>query len=221
MKQKIALLTTMSIVMNLLAPQPVSADYFTGDLQRLHWLCSDYQLPIKGYVIEGWFTLYNWPGLQNSIEQELQLEIGQQQGSLLDGSTINTSVLRRGQKFYIELQLITESFETAKHYYALWQNFADRYKVKKPVGITIIAELPEQLDDAAAEQLTGELLQSLHVEQQEEVLLDQLRQLAVYSPQLRHSLEIGGQEINCNIAFTERESKTVLYIATPVIYQQY
>lgn len=221
MKRKIALLTTMSIIMNLFTPQPVGADFFTGDLQRLHWLCSDYQLPIKGYVIEGWFSLYNWPGLQNTIEQQLQLESGQHQGLLLDGSTLNTSVQRRGHKFYIELQLVTEHFETAQHYYALWQSFADGYKTTKPVGITIIAEFPELLEERAKEQLASELLQSLCVEPQMGQVLNQSQQFAVYSPQLRHSLEIGGQYINCNVAFTQREDKTIIYVATPVIYQQY
>lgn len=221
MKRKIALLTTMGIMMNLLVPQPVGADYFTGDLQRLHWLCTDFQLPVKGYVVEGWFSLYNWPGLQNTIEQQLQLEIGQQQGTLLDGSTLNTSVMRRGQKVYIELQLITENFETAQHYYALWQNFADGHKTAKPVGITVIAEFPELLETRTKEQLTSELLQSLQVEPLADCILDPAQQLTAYSPQLRHSLEIGGQLINCNLAFTQRENKTVLYIATPVIYQQY
>lgn len=59
MRKKAALLTTLGLMVNLLLPQPVSADYLTGDLQRLPWLCNDYQLPIKGYVIEGWFSLYN------------------------------------------------------------------------------------------------------------------------------------------------------------------
>ncbi len=87
MKPKIAIFTTISLLLNMMLPQPVSADAYTGDLERLHWLCSDYQLTVKGYVIEGWFALSNRPGLQSQLEQQLQLKEGQQQGQLLDGST--------------------------------------------------------------------------------------------------------------------------------------
>lgn len=221
MKPKIAIVTTISLLCNMLLPQPVSADAYIGDLERLHWLCSDYQLPVKGYVIEGWFVLPNRPGLQAQLEQQLQLKEGQQQGHLLDGSMLNSSLLRNGQKYYVELQLITEHLETAQHYYALWQNFADCYCVKKPIGVTVIAELPEVLDTAAITQLSGELQQSLQIEQSNTVAVEQTQQICGYSPQLYHTLDIGGEKINCNIAFVQQETKTAVYLATPVIYQQY
>ena len=221
MKPKIAIFTTISLLLNMMLPQPVSADAYTGDLERLHWLCSDYQLTVKGYVIEGWFALSNRPGLQSQLEQQLQLKEGQQQGQLLDGSTLNSSLLRNGQKYYIELQWITEHLETAQHYYALWQNFADCYCIKKPIGVTVIAELPEVLDEAAVTQLSGELQQSLQIAQSNTGITEQTRQICGYSPQLYHTLDIGGEKINCNIAFVQQKTKTAVYLATPVIYQQY
>lgn len=221
MKPKIAIFTTISLLLNMILPQPVSADAYTGDLERLHWLCSDYQLPVKGYVIEGWFALSNRPGLQSQLEQQLQLKEGQQQGQLLDGSTLNSSLLRNGQKYYIELQLITEHLETAQHYYALWQNFADGYCIKNPIGVTVIAELPEVLDEAAMTQLFGELQQSLQIAQCNTGITEQMQQICGYSPQLYHTLDIGGEKINCNIAFVQQKTKTAVYLATPVIYQQY
>ena len=221
MRKKAALLTTLGLMVNLLLPQPVSADYLTGDLQRLHWLCNDYQLPIKGYVIEGWFSLYNRPGLQNTLEERLQIKAGQYQGNLLDGSALNSSMLQRGHKIYIELQLITEDFQTAQHYYTLWQSFADNYKECQPVGVTIITEFPECLTMHTREQLLGELQQGLGVDETALHYLDSVQQASGYSPQLRHGLKIGGETINYNFAFAERDSQTILYLATPVIYQQY
>lgn len=221
MKPKIAIVTTISLLLNMMLPQPVSADAYTGDLERLHWLCSDYQLPVKGYVIEGWFMLSNRPGLQSQLQRQLQLKEGQQQGQLLDGSILNSSLLRNGQKYYIELQLITEHLETAQHYYALWQNFADYYGSKKPIGVTVITELPEVLEEAAITQLSGELQQSLQMTQSNTVSTEQAQQICGYSPQLYHTLDIGGEKINCNIAFVQQETKTAVYLATPVIYQQY
>lgn len=219
-KGKLALVTAMGILLNILTPQPVCADYFTSDLQRLHWLCSDYQLPVRGYVIEGWFALEDKAGVQRVLQEQLHLKMGQRQGNLLDGSALNTSVMRRGQKLYVELQLITEQIDTAQHYYALWQSFADCYQPTRPVGVTVITQLPEVLDDSAQAQLTGELQHSLSVEEGL-VQLDSVRQIAGYSPQLQHRLDIGGQLVNYNLAFRQNEQGTVLYLATPVIYQQY
>lgn len=221
MKTKVAILTTVGLLFNLLWPQSVSAEYDTNDLERLQWLCADYQLPVKGYVIEGWFVLQNRPGLQSQLEQQLQLQEGQQQGQLLDGSTLSTSLLRQGQKYFIELQLVTEHVETAQHYYGRWQNFAHCYGLDKPVGITVIAELPELLEDSAIGQLAGELQQGLQASSGDWVDTEHSWQVCGYSPQLQHSLEIGGQKINFNLAFVRRAERTAVYLATPVIYQQY
>ena len=38
MKPKIAIVTTISLLCNMLLPQLVSADAYIGDLERLHWL---------------------------------------------------------------------------------------------------------------------------------------------------------------------------------------
>jgi hypothetical protein len=48
-----------------------------------------------------------------------------------------------------------------------------------------------------------------------------MQQISGYSPQLQHHLEIGGQPINFNLATVRQESKTAVYLATPIIYQQY
>ena len=63
MRQNMMMATTLSLLFSLLVPQPVSGEHATGNLDRLHWLCSDYQLPVKGYVVEGWFSLPVYPGI--------------------------------------------------------------------------------------------------------------------------------------------------------------
>ena len=94
MRQNMMMATTLSLLFSLLVPQPVSGEHATGNLDRLHWLCSDYQLPVKGYVVEGWFSLPVYPGMQNKIMKQLQIPEGQQTGNLLDGSMVNTSFTR-------------------------------------------------------------------------------------------------------------------------------
>lgn len=221
LKPKIVLATAVSLLLNFLLPQPVTADANSGDLERLYWLCSDYQLPVKGYVVEGWFALPCRPGLQKQLEQQLQLTIGQQQGNLTDGSALNRSLSRKGQKYYIELQLITEHLDTARHFYELWQSFADWHQLKNPIGVTVIAELPEVLDNDAMQYLTEEIQQSLQLAQSNTESAAPTLQVSGYSPQFSRGLEIGGQTINFNMAFARRAHKTALYLATPVIYQQY
>lgn len=220
-RSKLALMTTIGILLNILTPQPVCADYTAGDLQRLHWLCSDYQLPVRGYVVECWFALDDKPSVQRVLQDQLHLKMGQRQGNLIDGSTLNTSVLRRSGKLYVELQLITEQLNTAQHFYALWQNFADCYQPTRPVGVTIITQLPEVLEEKTQAQLAMELQQSLGVEQETIASLDDVQQTVGYSPQLQHSLDVGGQQINYNLAFRQNEQGMALYLAAPIIYQQY
>lgn len=221
MKQNMMMATTLSLLFSLLLPQPVSGEHTTGNLDRLHWLCSDYQLPVKGYVIEGWFSLPAYPGMQNKIMKQLQIPEGQQTGTLLDGSMINTSLTRREQTYYIELQLITEKFQTAARYYTLWQSFIERYHVKKPIGVTVISQLPEVLDDKTMQELGGELQCSLQPEQNQ--MHVEAGQLQMYgaSPQLEEGLCIGGEQVNYNIAFVQQETTTAVYLGAPVIYQQY
>ena len=220
MKQKLANITALGLILQLLCPQAVSADD-AGDLLRLHWLCSDFQLPVRAYVVEAWFVLSAYPGLENQLEQQLQIKEGQHQGQLLDGSSLNTSLLRRGAKYYMEVQLITKQFKTAQYYYALWQGFADCYHLERPVGATLIIEMPELLDESAISKLAVELQQSLQADPAELLALEEIRQVAGCSPQMKHYISINGQKINYNLSFTQRQSRTVLYLATPVIYQQY
>ena len=41
------------------------------------------------------------------------------------------------------------------------------------------------------------------------------------SPQLEDGLRVGGEQVNYNIAFVQREKTTAIYLGAPVIYQQY
>ena len=220
MKHRVALAAILGMALPLLAVQPLHADRFSNDLQRLVWLQSDFGLPVKGYVIEGWFCLPCRPGMQVKLERELCLTSGEQQSTLADGSRLNTVLQFRDGYYNVEVQLITEHLDTAQSYYALWQGFADCNQPKQPVGVTMIYEWDEILSLAAQEQLAAELLRGLDVTR-DGVILDLLGQTSGYSPQLRHCLTIAGKAVNYNLAFRTINKRTVLYLASPVIYQQY
>jgi len=220
MKHRVALAAILGMALPLLAVQPLHADHLSSDLQRLVWLYSDFGLPVKGYVIEGWFCLPYRPGMQVKLERELCLTSGEQQSTLADGSHLNTVLQLRDGYYDIEVQLITEHLDTAQRYYTVWQSFADCNQPKQPVGVTIIHEWNEILSLAAQEQLAAELLRGLDVTR-DGVILDSLGQTSGYSSQLRHCLSIAGEAVNYNLAFRTVNKKTILYLASPIIYQQY
>lgn len=221
MKYKLAAVTALSVLMNLAVPQPVANERAICDLERLYWLCTDYQMPVKGYVVEGWFEMPNRLLTADGLEQQLQVKEGAQQQRLADDSVCSANVIRNRGNCYVELQVVTKSIETAKNYHRLWQNFVYGHGISQPIGATILAELPERLDENAMQQWSEELAQSLQAERVAQTTLAQGYQMAGYSPQLSDYLEIDGQKINFNLVFQANENTTVLYLGTPVIYQQY
>ena len=103
MKQNMMMATTLSLLFSLLLPQPVSGEHTTGNLDRLHWLCSDYQLPVKGYVIEGWFSLPAYPGMQNKIMKQLQIPEGKQTAGQSPESSADYYIGKRNWLYYHQL----------------------------------------------------------------------------------------------------------------------
>lgn len=220
MKYRLAAVTALGILMNLAAPQTIAGESISGSLERLYWLCADYQLPVKGFVVEGWFEVPNRLFSADMLEQQLHVKEGAKQ-NLADGGTCSASVTKNRESCYVELQVVTKSFETAKEYHSLWRNFTHRYGIAQPIGATILVELPEALEENAMQQWSEELARSLQADWFEQTALAQGCQMAGYSPQLGEGMEISGREINFNLVFQTDGNTTVLYLGTPVIYQQY
>ena len=93
--------------------------------------------------------------------------------------------------------------------------------MNKPIGVTVIAQLPEVLDDKTMQELGGELQGSLQPRQSQ--IHAEAGQVQMYgdSPQLEDGLRVGGEQVNYNIAFVQQEKTTAIYLGAPVIYQQY
>lgn len=223
MKRNLTILTALGLLLPCLLPSLAVADGNARDLERLYWICSDYQLPVRGYVVEGWFSSSNWVNrtLETELKKQFAIETDSQRIVLQDGSIWNSQIQNQKQNCFVELQLITENLSTAQQYYQRLQEFWQRYGIKKPLGITLIIDLPELLDDAAMKQLGGELLQGLEAKQIDCVSMEQGVQISGYSPQLFHQMQIGAQCINVNLAMMRQEERTVLYLGCPIIYQQY
>ena len=191
-----------------------------SDFERLQWLCSDYQLPVAGYVVEGWFQAAQIPGMERFLSEQLKISPGLHRVNLSDGSILTTSMQQKNSDWQIEMQLITKTSLQAAQYYSLWQRFADRYSPNHPVGITVMAELPELLETDVANQVIQELADGLALTPQSMIRAEQYQQLSGFTEQLQHTIHINGIPVNSSITIVPEAERTCLYIASPILYQQ-
>lgn len=201
--------------------QSAVAEYQTADLQRLHWLCSDYQLPIQGYVVECWFQVIQVPGMESFLEQNLKVEAGMHQKDLDAGGVLFTSMQLKKGKWQIELQLITKNWAQAQQYYACWQQFSDKYYRSNPVGVTIISELAEPLNMLTSEQLANELAEGLDLQMISNIQTEQYIQVSGRTRQLLHGITVNGETVNASVTIMPQKNSTQIYIASPILYQQF
>ncbi len=219
-KTKVKWFTAVSCLMPMALLPGITAGCSSTDFQRLQWLCNDYQLPVEGYVIEGWFQIIHVPGMERFLQEHLQIDRGYHQVTLNDGSVVSTNMQRKDDKWQIELQMISRHSVSAAQYYNRWQRFADQYCHNNPVGITVIAQLPESLDASVSTKLIKELADGLEVQIVSEIATEQYTQHSGYSRQLMHKIQVNGERINSSITVVPKETITYMYIASPFLYQQ-
>ena len=220
MKYKFQWAAMLGLLLPVALMPQISAGCSVADFQRLQWLCSDYQMAVKGYVVEGWFRMVHMPGMERFLESKLQIESGIHQIVLADGSVLSTSMIQKNNRWYIELQLISKHREQAVLYYSRWQQFADFYAPETPVGVTAISELSEPIDVNTSGQLVRELAEGLGLQTVSEIATEQYIQVSGYSHQLFHKICVNGIELNGSITAVPQGSCTYFYIASPVLYQQ-
>lgn len=220
MKTKLKWASVIGCFMPLVCLPAVAANYYTGDFQRLQWLCSDYQISVDGYVIEGWFQITNCPGMERFLQEQLQITTGYHRVALTDGSILSTVMKRNQQTWQVELQLISNDYQCALQYYSRWQQFSDRFCRKNPVGITLVAQLPESIDRSCADQILNEVSDSLALQVISKIETERYVQVSGHSKQLLHDIHVNGDAINSSITIVPQQTCTYLYLASPVLYQQ-
>lgn len=220
MKKALKWMTAFSILLPVTWLQTTAFGYDTADLQRLQWLCRDYQIPVQGYVVEGWFQLGNMPGMEHFLQEKLEIQDGFHRQELSDGSILTTIMQRKNKTWSIELQLIAKTSEQATRYYKQWQRFSNFYCPENPVGITVIAAFPEAIDIAGVDEIVREIADGLGLETIAQISDTQYLQLSGYTEQLLHKLCVNGTKINSSITIVPEEDRTCLYIASPLLYQQ-
>jgi hypothetical protein len=220
MKQNIKWMAILGLLLPITWLGSTSIRYTAADFERLQWLCSDYQLSVAGYVVEGWFQAAQIPGMERFLSEQLRISSGLHRIELDDGSILTTSMQRKNSVWQIELQLIAKTPIQAMQYYRLWQNFADKYAPNHPVGITVVAELPEPLETDVANQVIYELAKGLALTPQSMIRAEQYQQLSGFTDQLQHTIHINGTPVNGSITIVPEAERTCLYIASPILYQQ-
>ena len=198
----------------------VSARSAIIDLERLQWLCTDYQLPVAGYVVEGWFQTIHMPGMERFLKEQLKIAVGIHCIKLTDGSVLTTVMERKDKKWEIELQLVATTAGQAAEYYNWWQQFSDKYSPNHPIGVTVVTQLPEALDTDVSKKIMQELAEGLALESHAFIMEDGYQQLSGFTAQLRHKIEVNGIAINTSITIVPETKHTYLYIASPMLYQQ-
>ncbi|MBQ5707147.1 MAG: hypothetical protein IIV69_02620, partial [Peptococcaceae bacterium] len=190
MKQNIKWMAILGLLLPITWLGSTSMRYTVADFERLQWLCSDYQLSVAGYVVEGWFQATQIPGMERFLSEQLRISSGLHRIELDDGSILTTSMQRKNSEWQIELQLIAKTPIQAMQYYRLWQNFADKFAPNHPVGITVVAELPEPLETDVANQVIYELAKGLALTPQSMIRAEQYLQLSGFTDQLQHTIHI-------------------------------
>ena len=171
-------------------------------------------------MVEGWFQAAQIPGMERFLSEQLQISPGLHRVNLADGSILTTSMQEKNREWQIELQLITKTPLQATQYYSMWQRFADRYSPNHPVGITVMAELPEPLETDVANQVIQELADGLALTPRSMIRAEQYQQLSGFTEQLQHAIHINGIPVNSSITIVPEAERTCLYIASPILYQQ-
>ena len=220
MKNKVKWIAALGLLLPVTWLGSVSTKSAMADLERLHWLCSDYQLPVQGYVVEGWFQVAHVPGMERFLGEQLELSPGAHCVELNDGSILTTIMQRRDKEWHIELQLIAKNIRQAAQYYNRWQHFSNLYCPNHPIGVTVVAELPEPLDIDVSEMIIQELADGLALEPCSVITEDRYLQLSGFTEQLQHKIYANGTAINGCITVVSEAQRTCLYIASPMLYQQ-
>jgi hypothetical protein len=158
--------------------------------------------------------------MERFLSEQLSISSGLHRIELDDGSILTTSMQRKNSVWQIELQLIAKTPIQAMQYYRLWQNFADKFAPNHPVGITVVAELPEPLETDVANQVIYELAKGLALTPQSMIRAEQYQQLSGFTDQLQHTIHINGTPVNGSITIVPEAERTCLYIASPILYQQ-
>lgn len=221
MKRKLWGIMVGGVLFYLLLPKSVGADSNIRDFDRMVWLSQDYYLPVKGYVVEGYFSLKNSLRVRQWLKEQFEISVGQGRKILEDGSQINYSVTKSGREYDVEIQLITTQVRIARQYYMQWSALAQGSRITRPIGVTQIIEFPEILENKAMQYLSEELLHSISAENCEKISILSGLQMTAYTEQLHQSLSTGEKDVNCQLYFTIEKKHTMLYIGTPLLYQQY
>ena len=220
MKRTITWLSLAAILLPTTIFQSVSSSYSSADLLRLQWLCGDYQIPVQGYVVEGWLPIAQGPGVERFLTETLQITQGVHQTVLPGNGRLTTNMQLKNGSWQIMLQLISKDQQEVAAYYRRWQSFADKYCRNHPIGITVVASFPEQMGSSSALQLAKELAGGLELQQTSEIVDDNYIQVSGFSTQLLHNLSVNGTKVNSSITLVPDGDQMNLYIASPILYQQ-
>lgn len=228
MEKTIYLLFVLALSLNLLNAQQLqllNLNYppkSPNALATITQLALDQNLPIEGIVLEGYLPLSD-PEHLETLRQQLSLNDWSeaQEKALTPQTTLKLTFKQKNDQTVLTFQLISTNLAQAEDYYQIFQQFSYQAAGDTPVGVTILSEIDEPLEAKACQYLTDDLSHSLSASTIATTSEGNYQNIALYTPQITHSLTIAKEQVNLNIAFFSKEESTKIYIGSPIIYQQH
>ncbi|MFP4697368.1 MAG: YwmB family TATA-box binding protein [Eubacteriales bacterium] len=114
---------------------------------------------------------------------------------------------------------LTKDIDSVIHYKNIIRDILNVEGIDSHISVDIIGEKKGRVSSETRKELTDELMDSINAKKQEEFITDDIYSIYGYAPYIDEYIVSNGKKINVDVAFTfnEKEDKTILHLASPII----
>lgn len=212
------ILTMFLLAANLLNQHSAAASsvFQINGLETMAAIVSENELPIDGIIIEAWLPLENIM-FKKAFLKQMNLTKWQEKVQLSSATSLKLSQQSHGAV----VQIISADLVEAVDYYHKLNQFTKLWAKNAPVGATMICSVEENLTNEACRYLLEDLLQTLPERLISATEDGAILSYSYYVEGVTPVLKVAEERVNLNIAFHCFETRTMIYIGSPVIFQQY
>lgn len=214
----------MEKILNLAAIMAMAAQLATAaivpanGLAVLKEIAAHQQLMVDGIVCEAWIPEPSYraaKALMNALAIDGVPASGEY--ALSEGTT--AKVCYDSEQLIV--QVVTTSASEGEYYYQKLYRWMACFGQGRPVGATVLAQIPEAMEADKCQALVADAMSQLPAQLRGSMQEGRMISSAYYVPGVAPVLKIAGQPVNINMACVRETDRTRLYLGTPVIYQQY
>lgn len=216
MEKNLGIMVILLMVVNVInADKTLYAQSFANGLDRLLTIVEKNDLPMSGIVLEGWLPMEQWG--RSVLHEQLGIADAANDVTLSEATHLKIDE----QSDQVVVQLISTDKDEALQYYHQLQQIAHLAAKDAPIGATVLCTIDEALDKNACCYLTYDLLEGLPAHLVSIIEENQMMSYAYHIQGIMPSMAVGSDDINLNIAYCVKDEQTMLYLGTPIIFQQY